>query len=68
MKKMTPVLYQVYYMDNDRQRRVVGSGLSYQAAHNLAQKWYSPGLSCDVELEPDKVKYTSLESCIYNHY
>ena len=42
--------YQVYYMDNDRQKRIIKRGLSYQAAVELCQRKYTEGLSCDYEM------------------
>jgi hypothetical protein len=42
--------YQVYYMDNDRQKRIIRRGLSYQAAVKLCQEMYTDGLECDYEM------------------
>lgn len=47
----TRALYIVYYMDNDRQRRVIDRGLLYHRAVKLCQEQYSQGLSCSYELQ-----------------
>jgi len=51
MIKVIYVKYRVYYMDNDRQKIIIGTGLSYQSAVKMSQEWYSRGLSCVYEPE-----------------
>ena len=42
--------YQVYYMDNDRRKVVLATGLTYMSAVKLSQKYYSQGLSTEYEM------------------
>jgi len=51
MRKVNLNYWQVYYMDNDRQKRVIRRRLLYHEAVKLCQKQYTAGLSCDYEAE-----------------
>ena len=49
MSLLNPVLYRVYYMNNDRQKVIIQNGLSYFKAIDLCQQNYNIGLSCEYE-------------------
>ena len=51
MIRIDRLYYQVYYMDNDRQKQIIGRGMSYPAAVKLCQEKYTDGLSCSYEAE-----------------
>ena len=42
-------MYQVYYMDNNRQKIIIAKELTYSGAVELYQSNNSKGLSCEYE-------------------
>lgn len=52
------VKWQVYYMDNDGQKRIVEKNISYQQAVKLSQQRNSSGISSTHEYEPMNKKYS----------
>jgi len=50
LKTVQTPTYRVYYMDNDRQKRVIGTGLLYTSAIKLSQQMFAKGISCELEL------------------
>ena len=43
-------IYQVYYLDNGRQKIIIATGLLYFQAVKLIQQQYNNSLSCEYEI------------------